>query len=66
MVNKEIRDEIWDDIIQALANYRLMHKAKGDEIGAQLVTQHIVAAKTLKQYYDIMDGSLPELQGNAE
>lgn len=56
-MNKEIRDEIWDDIIQALANYRLMHKAKGDEIGAQLVTQHIVAAKTLKQYYDIMENS---------
>lgn len=56
-MDKELRDEIWDDIFQALANYRLMHKAKGDEIGAQLTTQHLLGAKVLKQYYDDFESS---------
>lgn len=56
-MEKELRDEIWDDIFQALANYRLMHKAKGDKIGAQLALQHLLGAKILKQYYDDFESS---------
>lgn len=51
-LDKELRDELWGDIFQALANYRLMHKARGDEIGAQLASQHLVGAEALKQHYD--------------
>lgn len=50
--DKEIEDDMWDDVFNSLANHKLQHKANGDLVGAKMAEIALETAKALKELTD--------------